>query len=133
MLLLTLKNIQFCCFLNFDCIANLRLRWSVPCGPNSVITFPGASWLKPMYWWSWPVLPLGIQWHEQRTVFGSIFFIRHMYDSEMPFVLIQTMIYLCIIAVTRLARPTLTKLCFRGYSHIIHIISYMPISRDCLK
>ncbi|CAI0413277.1 unnamed protein product [Linum tenue] len=44
----------------------LRLRWNVPCGPNSVITFPGAPWLKPWYWWSWPVLPLGIQWHEQR-------------------------------------------------------------------
>lgn len=46
--------------------SDLKLRWSVPCGPNSVITFPGAAWLKPWYWWSWPVLPLGIQWHEQR-------------------------------------------------------------------
>ncbi|KAJ0715735.1 putative glycogenin glucosyltransferase [Helianthus annuus] len=150
----------------------LRLTWSVPCQPNNVITFPGASWLKPWYWWSWPVLPLGIQWHEQRretigysmyiifnniiifvihvifniitTVFGSTFFIRDRYDSEMPFVLIQTIIYLCIIAVTHLARPT-TKLCYRGTDKnltIIHtslkaiavlsiIISYMPISRDC--
>ncbi|KAF5755253.1 putative glycogenin glucosyltransferase [Helianthus annuus] len=96
----------------------LRLRWSVPCGPNSVITFPGASWLKPWYWWSWPVLPLGIQWHEQRreTIGYS------MYDSEMPFVLIQTIIYLCIIAVTRLARPTLTKLCYRGADKNLTII-----------
>ncbi|KAJ0860305.1 putative glycogenin glucosyltransferase [Helianthus annuus] len=92
----------------------LRLTWSVPCEPNNVITFPGASWLKPWY------------------------------DSEMPFVLIQTIIYLCIIAVTHLARPT-TKLCYRGTDKnltIIHtslkaiavlsiIISYMPISRDC--
>ncbi|GJX84846.1 putative glucuronosyltransferase PGSIP8 [Tanacetum coccineum] len=62
----------------------LRLRWSVPCGPNSVITFPGASWLKPWY------------------------------DSEMPFVLIQSILYLGIIAVTRLARPSLSKLCYRG-------------------
>lgn len=45
---------------------DLKLRWSVPCGPNSVITFPGAIWLKPWYWWSYPVLPLGIQWHERR-------------------------------------------------------------------
>ncbi|KAJ0955888.1 putative glycogenin glucosyltransferase [Helianthus annuus] len=115
----------------------LRLTWSVPCQPNNVITFPGASWLKPWYWWSWPVLPLGIQWHEQRRETIG-------YDSEMPFVLIQTIIYLCIIAVTHLARPT-TKLCYRGTDKnltIIHtslkaiavlsiIISYMPISRDC--
>lgn len=46
--------------------SDLRLRWNIPCGPNSVITFPGAPWLKPWYWWSWPVLPLGISWHEQR-------------------------------------------------------------------
>ena len=50
----------------FLLVSDLRLRWNVPCGPNSVITFPGALWLKPWYWWSWPVLPLGIQWHEQR-------------------------------------------------------------------
>lgn len=47
-------------------ISDLRLRWNVPCRPNSVITFPGAPWLKPWYWWAWPVLPLGIQWHESR-------------------------------------------------------------------
>jgi hypothetical protein len=50
----------------FLLVSDLRLRWNVPCGPNSVITFPGALWLKPWYWWSWPVVPLGIQWHEQR-------------------------------------------------------------------
>nr|XP_043616158.1 putative glucuronosyltransferase PGSIP8 [Erigeron canadensis] len=84
----------------------LRLRWNVPCGPNSVITFPGASWLKPWYWWSWPVLPLGIQWHEQR---------RHTlgYDGEMLSVLIQAIIYLSIIPISRLIRPNLTKLCYR--------------------
>ncbi|KAM0014470.1 putative glycogenin glucosyltransferase [Helianthus debilis subsp. tardiflorus] len=150
----------------------LLLTWSVPCEPNNVITFPGASWLKPWYWWSWPVLPLNIQWHEQRretiwysmyvifnniivfvihvifniitTVFGSTFFIRDRYDSEMPFVLIQTIIYLCIIAVTRLVRPT-TKLCYHGTDKNLTIIqtslkaiailsiiiSYMPISRYC--
>ncbi|CAI0418145.1 unnamed protein product [Linum tenue] len=84
----------------------LRLRWNVPCGPNSVITFPGAPWLKPWYWWSWPVLPLGIQWHEQRR--------QHLgYGPEMPMVVIQSILYLGIIAVTRLARPNLTKLCNR--------------------
>lgn len=47
-------------------LLDLKLRWNVPCGPNSVITFPGAVWLKPWYWWSWPVLPLGLSWHHQR-------------------------------------------------------------------
>ncbi|KAJ8526770.1 hypothetical protein K7X08_029247 [Anisodus acutangulus] len=84
----------------------LRLHWSVPCGPNSVITFPGAPWLKPWYWWSWPVLPLGIQWHEQRRQTLG-------YDAEMPLVLIQTVLYLGIIVMTRLARPNLSKLCYR--------------------
>ncbi|KVH95517.1 putative glucuronosyltransferase PGSIP8 [Cynara cardunculus var. scolymus] len=95
----------------------LRLRWSVPCGPNSVITFPGAPWLKPWYWWSWPVLPLGIQWHEQRRETLG-------YESEMPLVLIQTIVYLGIIAITRLGRPTttLTKLCYRGADRNLTII-----------
>ncbi|XP_062146113.1 putative glucuronosyltransferase PGSIP8 isoform X3 [Alnus glutinosa] len=84
----------------------LRLRWSVPCGPNSVITFPGAPWLKPWYWWAWPVLPLGISWHEQRRQTLG-------YAAEMPAVLIQCVIYLGIIAMTRLARPNFSKLCYR--------------------
>ncbi|GAV88206.1 Glyco_transf_8 domain-containing protein [Cephalotus follicularis] len=84
----------------------LRLRWNVPCGPNSVITFPGAPWLKPWYWWSWPVLPLGIQWHEQRRQTLG-------YAADMPMVLIQSVIYLGIIALTRLARPNFSKLCYR--------------------
>ena len=46
--------------------SDLKLRWTIPCGPNSVITFPSAPWLKPWYWWSWPVLPLGLSWHRQR-------------------------------------------------------------------
>lgn len=83
----------------------LKLRWSIPCGPNSVITFPSAPWLKPWYWWSWPVLPLGISWHEQRRESLG-------YSTELPAMLIQAVIYLGIIAVTRLARPNLSKLCY---------------------
>ncbi|AEC09149.1 Nucleotide-diphospho-sugar transferases superfamily protein [Arabidopsis thaliana] len=84
----------------------LKLRWNIPCGPNSVITFPGAVWLKPWYWWSWPVLPLGFSWHEQRRATIG-------YSAEMPLVIIQAMFYLGIIVVTRLARPNITKLCYR--------------------
>lgn len=40
----------------------------------------------------------------------------------MPFVLIQTIIYLGIIAITRLARPSLTKLCHRGADKNMTII-----------
>ncbi|KAH6771791.1 Nucleotide-diphospho-sugar transferases superfamily protein [Perilla frutescens var. frutescens] len=84
----------------------LKLRWNVPCGPNSVITFPGASWLKPWYWWSWPVLPLGIDWHKERLKTLG-------YGPEIPIVVIQAMFYLGIMAVARLARPNLSKLCYR--------------------
>ncbi|RWW11932.1 hypothetical protein BHE74_00055646 [Ensete ventricosum] len=83
----------------------LKLRWSIPCGPNSVITFPSAPWLKPWYWWSWPVLPLGLSWHEQRR--------KNLgYGSEVPVLLIQAIMYAGIIAVTRMARPSLSKLCY---------------------
>lgn len=84
----------------------LKLRWNIPCGPNSVITFPGAVWLKPWYWWSWPVLPLGFSWHEQRRKTLG-------YGAEMPMVMIEAVLYLGIIAVTRLARPNFSKLCYR--------------------
>ncbi|KAG8065653.1 hypothetical protein GUJ93_ZPchr0004g39621 [Zizania palustris] len=83
----------------------LKLRWSIPCGPNSVITFPSAPWFKPWYWWSWPVLPLGLSWHEQRRE-------NLGYSSELPAVLIQALLYIGIIAVTRLARPSLSKMCY---------------------
>ncbi|KAJ7011413.1 hypothetical protein NC653_001749 [Populus alba x Populus x berolinensis] len=93
----------------------LRLRWNVPCGPNSVITFPGASWLKPWYWWAWPVLPLGIQWHEQRRQSLG-------YGAETPMALIQCIVYLGIIAVTRLARPNISKICYRRTEKNISVI-----------
>nr|PNR48176.1 hypothetical protein PHYPA_012651 [Physcomitrium patens] len=44
----------------------LNLKWNVPCGQNSVITFPSIPMLKPWYWWSYPTLPLGILWHDKR-------------------------------------------------------------------
>jgi hypothetical protein len=53
-------------WLSLNYVADLKLHWNVPCGPNSVVTFPSAPWFKPWYWWSWPVLPLGLSWHEQR-------------------------------------------------------------------
>jgi len=60
----------------------LKLKWHVPCGPNSVVTFPSASWMKPWYWWSWPVLPLGLSWHEQRRQTIG-------YGAEIPLVLAE--------------------------------------------
>ncbi|MBA0680531.1 hypothetical protein Goari_012223, partial [Gossypium aridum] len=62
----------------------LKLGWRVPCGPNSVITFPGAPWLKPWY------------------------------AAEMPIVMIPSVIFLGIIMMTRLARPSISKLCYRN-------------------
>ncbi|KAL4570940.1 hypothetical protein LXL04_026605 [Taraxacum kok-saghyz] len=79
--------------LGYQMDASYFCKWSVPCGPNSVITFPGAPWLKPWYWWSWPVLPLGIEWHEQRRETLG-------YDSEMGVVVVQSVVYLGIIAIT---------------------------------
>lgn len=92
----------------------LKLRWNIPCGPNSVITFPGAVWLKPWYWWSWPVLPLGFSWHEQRrNTLG--------YVAEMPMVMMEAVLFLGIIAITRLARPNFSKLCHRRLDKTVMI------------
>ncbi|KAL9231137.1 hypothetical protein vseg_006396 [Gypsophila vaccaria] len=94
----------------------LKLRWNVPCGPNSVITFPGAVWMKPWYWWSWPTLPLGLSWHEQRrTTLG--------YDAETPMVVIEVVLFLGILVITHLARPNISKFCHRRInksSSIVH-------------
>ncbi|XP_010264301.1 PREDICTED: putative glucuronosyltransferase PGSIP8 [Nelumbo nucifera] len=93
----------------------LKLRWSIPCGPNSVITFPSAPWLKPWYWWSWPVLPLGLSWHEKRRQTLG-------YGAEMPVVFVQLAIYLTVIALTRLARPSISKMCYRRPDKSISIL-----------
>ncbi|KAJ3680541.1 hypothetical protein LUZ60_016819 [Juncus effusus] len=100
----------------------LKLRWSIPCGPNSVVTFPSAPWFKPWYWWSWPVLPLGVSWHEQR---------RHNlgYSSEIPIILIQAVLYIGILTATRLARPSLSKLCYnrRPEKHASFLLSSLKL------
>eukprot|EP00271_Cylindrocystis_brebissonii_P022362 TRINITY_DN8584_c1_g3_i1.p1 TRINITY_DN8584_c1_g3~~TRINITY_DN8584_c1_g3_i1.p1 ORF type:complete len:512 (+),score=70.51 TRINITY_DN8584_c1_g3_i1:779-2314(+) len=68
-----------------------RLSWHVPCSSNAVITFPGAQLLKPWYWWSWPLLPLGFQWHEERR--ASI-----GYSHESPVILSLLITYLLLLA-----------------------------------
>ncbi|KAI3981355.1 hypothetical protein MKX01_001800 [Papaver californicum] len=89
----------------------LKLVWRIPCGPNSVITFPSAPWMKPWYWWSWPVLPLGFSWHEaRRETLG--------YGAEIPVVVVQALMYLGVMAAARLARPNLSKLCYRPHKSL---------------
>ncbi|KAI3875697.1 hypothetical protein MKW92_030919, partial [Papaver armeniacum] len=90
--------------LNGTKLDDLKLVWRILCGPNSVIIFPSAPWMKPWYWWSWTILPLGFSWHEaRRETLG--------YGAEIPVVVIQALMYLRVMAVARLARPNLSKLC----------------------
>uniref|UniRef100_A0A7N0ZXK2 Glucuronosyltransferase PGSIP8 n=1 Tax=Kalanchoe fedtschenkoi TaxID=63787 RepID=A0A7N0ZXK2_KALFE len=84
----------------------LKLRWSIPCGPNSVITFPSAPNFKPWYWWSYPVLPLGLTWHDnRRQTLG--------YADELPSLSILSILYLGIIAAVYVMRFNLSKLFYR--------------------
>lgn len=91
----------------------LKLRWNVPCGPNSVITFPSMPWLKPWYWWSWPVLPLGLDWHDQRKATIG-------YGTEVPMLVSEGLFYIATIITAMFVRrgmwqqpekPLVGKLC----------------------
>lgn len=107
----------------------LKLRWCVPCGPNSVITFPGASWLKPWYWWSWPVLPLGISWHRQRLdTIG--------YEEEVPVAVTEAVIYLMIMVIAKFRGSFLNT---KGYlakgldrEHCRHPVIVKALGISCL-
>ncbi|KAI3881950.1 hypothetical protein MKX03_029552, partial [Papaver bracteatum] len=76
--------------LNETKLDDLKLVWRIPCGSNSVITFPSAPWIKPWYWWSRPI----------------------------PVVVIQALMYLGVMAASRLARPNLSKQCYRPYKNL---------------
>lgn len=90
----------------------LKLKWRIPCGPNSVITFPSVPMLKPWYWWSWPTLPLGLSWHEKRMETIG-------YESETSTLIAESLFYvvtmfLAIIIRQRYAavEKSFTKSCF---------------------
>ncbi|CAK9210031.1 unnamed protein product [Sphagnum jensenii] len=75
----------------------LKLRWNVPCGPNSVITFPSVPMLKPWYWWSWPTLPLGLSWHQKRVATIG-------YTSESPLLTAEAIFFLITMFTAILVR-----------------------------
>lgn len=50
-------------------------------------------------------MPLGLSWHKQRWDDLG-------YAAEIPMVLMELLMYIAIIAITKLARPQMTKLCY---------------------
>ncbi|GAQ86239.1 Glycosyl transferase [Klebsormidium nitens] len=64
----------------------LSHAWHIPC-PNKVVTFPSVPLLKPWYWWSYPVLPLGTWWHQHRWDYVG-------YGHEVPALVLQGTLYL---------------------------------------
>ncbi|CAM6036688.1 unnamed protein product [Sphagnum compactum] len=78
----------------------LKLKWKVPCGPNSVVTFPSVPTLKPWYWWSYPTLPLGISWHEKRRLSIG-------YGTEIPIILAEALFYIVTMMVAMFVRRQL--------------------------
>jgi hypothetical protein len=80
----------------------LKLRWSVPCGPNSVVTFPSVPLLKPWYWWSYPVLPLGLLWHEQRRKTIG-------YGSEIPLIAAEALFYIVTMMIAVIVRQRVSN------------------------
>jgi hypothetical protein len=55
-----------------------------------VVTFPSVPILKPWYWWSYPVLPLGTWWHKHRWDLVG-------YGHEVPGLVLQGTVYLVIL------------------------------------
>lgn len=53
---------------------------------------------------------------------GHWFPLLYRYGAEMPVILIQALIYLGIIAMTRLTRPNISKLCYRRSDKSINLI-----------
>ncbi|KAG0578896.1 hypothetical protein M758_4G060600 [Ceratodon purpureus] len=75
----------------------LKLKWRIPCGPNSVITFPSVPMLKPWYWWSWPTLPLGLSWHEKRVATIG-------YETETPVLIVESFFYVVTMLLAMIIR-----------------------------
>jgi hypothetical protein len=92
----------------------LKLKWNVPCGPNSVITFPSVPMLKPWYWWSWPTLPLGLSWHQKRVATIG-------YGSESPILAAEAVFFLITMFTAIVVRQRLAT------------AEKMPMMKSCLE